>query len=269
MTTETTIAPFKKHVCPGKVKVWPRRGDEQILRDVFVTIELRAAKEGRHPELSITAVEGPLASGDCLGGCGQSRELDVKRYALGWDRAKVDKLRELWERWHLNNTNACDAAMMRDGWREMAGQPMLGYEFSLTSEAIDASRAAKARAETCLKDGETFTPTPEESEAACRSYSVVIWTHEGEDEPQPPSEHYKRSQYGYGHHLKGEAKHPERKTRGWLYEKDHPDGMLGKKHPESGNGYGSGWYGEEVPHDVLQWLLDLPECGELPGSWGR
>lgn len=262
-----TIVPFKKTVCPGKVKCWTRNGSE-TLRSVFVTIELREARGDEPPELSITSVEGPLSNGDALGSCGQARDLDVAVYATGWNKARVDKLRDLWERWHLNCMNAADAAMRADGWVEKAATVMHGYKFTLTRTALEASSDAKARAVACLKEGATFTPTQAETEAATRPGEIVLWVRADDPEPRPPSAHYKRKRDLWGHN-KGNLAHPEQRTLGQLYPKDHPDGLLGKKHSESGNGYGSAWYAEAVPDDVLQWLLDLPEDNRLPGAWAR
>lgn len=73
---------------------------------VFVEIEYRAG------ELSIHGVEGPLASGNAKGACGQidmhmdGEYLDSLRYAKGWTREKVVELLFVWKRWHLNKLKA-------------------------------------------------------------------------------------------------------------------------------------------------------------------
>ena len=70
---------------------------------VFVRIKF---DDGR---LSITGVEGPLQSGNCLGSCGQiadELERDVSQYMPGWDAEKLNKFVQVWRKWHLNDMHA-------------------------------------------------------------------------------------------------------------------------------------------------------------------
>ncbi len=76
-----------------------------------MSIYVRAQfNEGR---LSLTGVEGPLASGDALGSCGQIimglREPDGMedfKPAPGWTIESVGRLLDIWDRWHLNDMRA-------------------------------------------------------------------------------------------------------------------------------------------------------------------
>lgn len=86
---------FYKLLRPGTHKTWRGRW-----YSVFIEVEY---SEGR---LSITGVEGPLESGNCLGGCGQVLDFQVSRFANGWDRLNVEILRYVWRRWHLNDLRA-------------------------------------------------------------------------------------------------------------------------------------------------------------------
>jgi hypothetical protein len=58
--------------------------------------------------LSITGVEGPLRNGDAKGSCGQivMHEWSITEYAPGWDAGLMQKFREVWGRWHLNDMKA-------------------------------------------------------------------------------------------------------------------------------------------------------------------
>jgi hypothetical protein len=73
---------------------------------VFISIEYIEGK------LRITGVEGPLPSGDALGACGQidttlrTENRENWKYVPGWNAAMVDKLLEVWDRWHLNDMRA-------------------------------------------------------------------------------------------------------------------------------------------------------------------
>lgn len=56
--------------------------------------------------LSICGVEGPLPSGNALGGCGQINDsLDPAEIkpAPGWTQAEIARFLGVWKRWHLND----------------------------------------------------------------------------------------------------------------------------------------------------------------------
>jgi hypothetical protein len=61
--------------------------------------------------LSISGVEGPLKSGNCLGGCGQidmhlKDEVENIKPAKGWNWPKLRRFFNIWENWHLNDMQA-------------------------------------------------------------------------------------------------------------------------------------------------------------------
>jgi hypothetical protein len=58
--------------------------------------------------LSISGVEGPLHSGNCLGSCGQidMSAWNITKYAPGWNEIEEKHLRAIWRRWHLNDMRA-------------------------------------------------------------------------------------------------------------------------------------------------------------------
>ena len=42
---------------------------------------------------------------------------------------------------------------------------------------------------------------------------------------------------------------------GWLKPEEHPEGLLCRPCPVCGYRYGTSWVREEVPQDVIDWLL--------------
>lgn len=56
----------------------------------------------------------------------------------------------------------------------------------------------------------------------------------------------------------------EKKSTGWLYEKEHPEGVLCKACPECGYKYGTAWLKEELPQEVINFLEKLPETENKP-----
>jgi len=84
--------------------------------ETFVTIEW----DGRR--LSISGVEGPKPNGNCRGSCGQI-EASIESFAEGWDQEKLDKLRTLWRRWHLNDMRAGCEHQRAEGWADRPIDP--------------------------------------------------------------------------------------------------------------------------------------------------
>lgn len=260
------MSTFKKVIRPCSVMEWSRTGQETPAR-VFCTVELRAGGE-----LSITGVVGPTSNGDARGSCGQIdstlRQMitdgKVESYAEGWDAEMLAKLLDIWDAWHLNHMRAYTAEMKRDGWDKLAAKEAWVHKYTLSAEALRQCRDAKAAAEKALKKGETFCYTAEQLEAVNRPYSVQRIT----DTSAPPTtpEHYSPAERylpGGGKVVEG----AERKTMGWLRPDEHPDGLLGRKHPETDKGYGSAWYKFDVPADVLDWLRGLP-AADVRHPWG-
>ncbi len=73
--------------------------------NIFCTVEFKAGK------LSISGVEGPLASGNCVGGCGQidmhlRDQIKEITPAPGWDCVRLTRFFQVWKKWHLNDTKA-------------------------------------------------------------------------------------------------------------------------------------------------------------------
>jgi hypothetical protein len=246
-----------------------RLGRQEAVGNTFCKIVFDGSR------LSISGVEGPLQSGNCRGGCGQidmhADQWRFAEYAPGWSAETVARFVAVWGEWHLNDLRAYDAAMKRDGWHNLARREMLGFEFVLTSEASADKKAAESAALAALRAGEPFEPSPSQYRAAVRPYSATVWVYADQPEPKAPGSlaydagAYERARDLWGHN-KGGVKPPERKTLGWLKPSDHADGLLTKKHPETGNGYGSGWYREDVPTDVLEWLSSLPDADIKP-AW--
>lgn len=79
---------------------------------VYCKIKLDAGK------LSISGVEGPLPSGNALGGCGQiDMHMDQEyrseiNLAPGWTLRTVNRFLDIWRRWHLNDMVAGSPAQM-------------------------------------------------------------------------------------------------------------------------------------------------------------
>jgi len=110
-TVSTLPTSFTKVIRLGKAKTHGGRG-----YSIFCKIQFM---DGR---LSITGVEGPLPSGNALGGCGQIDMTLRNQQATitpvnGITRGQMAQFFKVWDRYHLNDMKAGDAvqeAFLRD-----------------------------------------------------------------------------------------------------------------------------------------------------------
>lgn len=250
---------MKKVVRIGTV---PADGGRRV--SVYCNIEY---EKGR---LSITGVVGPTHGGNAIGGCGQidgtlREDIDSITLAPGWTREMLVRFLDVWDRWHLNDMHAYDAEMKAAGWDQMAKREMLGYEFRLTDSVLDAQRRIKESIDKQVRDKGSVQLKPEEQALHNLPYEVTLWVYAGAEEPKPPSEHYERAKHLYGH-MGGNVKSPSTKTLGWLRPTEHPHGLMGRTLRKGGPAYGSGWFKEEVPADVIEFLKSLPDTDKQP-AW--
>jgi hypothetical protein len=254
--TKERDAEMKKVINPIK------KTDGERSYHVFIKIEL---KDGGR--LSISGVEGPMSNGNCLGGCGQidmhlrteDRHANGWEYTTGWDAEMMNRLLEVWERWHLNDMRAECVHQRANGWREKAAEKVTLYHWRMTREASEAQKAAEKAAINALKDGKTFTPTQEQSFIAALPYAQTTYTAEL---PAKIAGYYEPKKPLYA----GDGGHTEIKTLGWVRQDEHPDGILSRPCPVCDYKYGTKWLKEEVPQDVIDWLLSLP-TSEVKPVW--
>jgi hypothetical protein len=107
-----------------------------------VFCEISITGDGR---LSITGVEGPTRSGNCMGGAGQidmhfqhsNPAHDDRRYivptstlrfAPGWDAAMWLSLLEIWHDWHLNDMRSGCEHQRAMGWTYEAHHSAATFE---------------------------------------------------------------------------------------------------------------------------------------------
>ena len=69
--------------------------------------------------LSVNGVEGPLRNGNCMGSCGQIVLHEWSDYTPE-DGIELDKIRDLWDRWHLNDMRAGDT--VQEAWLRSNGR---------------------------------------------------------------------------------------------------------------------------------------------------
>lgn len=150
----------------------------------------------------------------------------------------IVKLRDIWERWHLNDMRpGCEH---QRAWNTSEKIEIVSYR--LTREASKQQNQIKRQAETDLKETGTATISDLNRELLSLPWQI-------KKDPAEVTSLFYRDCY--------EEHERETKTAGWVYPSEHPKGLLCKPCEVCGYKYGSAWLKEEVPADVLDYLKTL------------
>lgn len=226
--------------------------------NAFVEIKF---KDGN---LSIHGVVGPMNNGNCKGSCGQCiDEIREGKPTGDWTDEMLQKLCDIWDRWHLNDMRPYCEHQKALGWDEQSKEEVKIETWTLTRDALQIKKAAERRALECLKNGQLFYPTKDEVAYARMEYSMKAYN--GED-----ISYYHGKLYRDSYELKAKDclghSNTEYKERGWISYNDHPLGFIGRPCPVCGYKYGHGLIKEEVPQEIIDWLFSLQETKIQP-AW--
>lgn len=199
--------------------------------------------------LSITGVEGPTPGGNCIGSCGQivmSMDPTTITPAPGWSQDKILRLITIWNKWHLNDLKSeCDH--QRTNWN--FHREIEVTEFTWTTKFSDMRKRA-SQGTMSIDEYRNYKETAPMVYRLTTDIDKMLFTSDMAIDA-----------------LKQELIKIESKTTEKAYRipySQHPGGMLGKPCEICGYKYGSKWLKEEVPDNVLQELLDLPDTDIKP-----
>lgn len=244
---------MKKVINPCWCRVYKRRGEGFDNVRGFVKIEFA---DGR---LSICGVVGPMNNGNCRGSAGQCTDsIREGQPADGWTREMLDKLCDIWDRWHLNDMRPWCEHQRELGWAEAAGEEITLHHYRLNQDAYKKRKDAEKAAVEALRKGDPFNPTAEQTFFA----ALPAWIDIYEPLPKEMAAYYHPKKPLYD----GDYGATEKKTRGWVRFDESEHGILCKPCPVCGYKYGSSWKTEEVPQEVIDWLLALPDTTVEP-AW--
>lgn len=234
--------------------------------------------EFNDPRLSISGVEGPLPSGNACGGCGQIRD-DIRRNlkdlvpAPGWDKKKIVKFLDIWDKWHLNDMRPGCEHQTGPEWKyhdiEIKKYSLRWENYYALENAINAATAnrynLKTRGGLQIASNECY-----EAEILLYFFDLGIGYFSNIGLPDGTIEEARESYPVLDEYL---TNHPEalqikteKKGNGWTYENEHPEGILMKACPVCGYKYGSAWRTEAIPQDVIDFLFSLPNTDITP-AW--
>lgn len=259
---------FRKVINPGMVEGYSSRHS-----NVFCEIEYD--KDGC---LSITGVVGPRKGGNCDGGCGQIQdtllEISIHNLAPGWTKGKIKKLFDMWERWHLNDLRPNCEHQIGGEWeyRDVVFNTVkLSYKSraylkKIATQETDAYNIETGNGLSLAYKNAQLQQTRDALLALIEAENAGLYKYEGvwdgtisPDIIPTLNEFLKRDE------VQLDIKQ-QKKGNSWLYPNQHPLGILTKECPVCGYRYGSAWKKEEVPQDVLEFLVGLPNTTIQP-AW--
>ncbi len=220
------MQPFKRLLNPGS-------GD---CGQVFVRIDWDGER------LSLVGVEGPKQNGDARGSSGQCVDFDASTPNPPWTPERIERLRELWEQWHLNDMRAGCEHQRAAGW---GSETVEIVTYKLTSEAYQLRKKAEEKASAAAVRGEV-ADLDDTEKALLSPDDRFRGRFEPPDADSPLSGCF-------------EVRKRESKCTGWVRPDEHPRGVLRKPCPECGYKYGTARRTEPVPDAVLEELAALPE----------
>lgn len=240
-----------KIINPCKCEVYTRTGEKKF-KNTYVKIEYK------NSNLRIRGFIAPLLNGNCLGSCGQCvDEIREGTPADGWTAEMLEKLCNVWDEWHLNDMRPYCQHMKELGWTKHISDKIKIETWTLTNDAIKMKENAKNRALDCLRNGQVFRPTKDETVYANMEYSIKVYNNEDIS--------YKYGKlYRDAYELKKRDclghQNTEYKIRGQVSYADCDLGFLERPCPICGYKYGTAWLKEDVPEDVIAWFDSLPEA---------
>jgi hypothetical protein len=221
--------------------------DEYRNRDYSIFVEV-VYDGGR---LSITGVEGPLPGGNAIGGCGQicmHMDVDTMTPTALWTKPLLARLLEIWNEWHLNDMRA-ECEHQHNAWD-------IGEKLTLTryswSTKFHKEREKAATGSMSTAEYQHF------AEVAKRVYSVTTYAKSPKYETDTVKDLLAEDW------IKPDK--TETKSAGWVYEYEHPKGLLCKPCEVCGHKYGSGWLKVAVSDSVFTELQNFPYTDMRP-AW--
>lgn len=231
---------FKKIICPSYNENLD--GDSRKTQN-YVCIKYK------NGNLSITGVVAPKGhEAYSFGRCYEKICNAIP--GKGWSKEMLEKLLDIWEKYHLNDMRPYCSHQKALGWNELSKKKITIVTYSLTNAAYSERHKLEGLAVEVARGKAVHEFTAEEKKILCLDYSLESAETISED----LAFYYKESKRRVD-------------LAGWIKEEKHPEGILEKPCPVCGYRYGSAWKREDVPSDVIEWLLGLPEAKSKPKYW--
>lgn len=208
-----------------------------------VTVGIRYTAPGQVDECGNDRPDGDISMS---GSVWNSRRSDIVRGGQCEDAireyfpasADVQRLCDLWDRWHMSGTRAGCEHQRAAG---LASKPLVLVDYMLNTDIWQRQNAVKDAIIKAAARGQSIKLAPAGAELLALALSFTG--------PELPAASPLLEKYA--------EKKRETKLAGWVYPKEHADGQLCRPCPVCGYKYGSKWLAEKIPADVVAELLDL------------
>lgn len=164
------------------------------------------------------------------------------------DNELFNEIYRLWKLYHLNDMHAECEHQRELGWKELANEELIIYHWALKRCVLDKVRDLERESMKELKQHGKVQISDADRDLLNLKYEITTESEELSDELK---EHYEPLRSVVG------DKHKEIQYAGWLTEKQHSKGVLGKKCPVCGYKYGSSWNYMPVPEDDEKIIYDI------------
>lgn len=184
-----------------------------------------------------------LSGGQCQDTIKEYMIQDAIKYAEDWNKDKLFKLLEVWDKHHLNDMHPECEHQETDGTLEEARQEVAIYGYKLKPEISALQSTIKEKAEERLLKDRHTSITKEEQEILKLEYSLRTL------ESTPPV-HYEATNDSYWGN--------KTEKRGHISFKDFPTiGILSRPCKTCGYKYGTAWKKRELPEEVKTFINNL------------
>ena len=155
---------MKKIINPCTCKVYTKTG-RIAQSNAFVKITYE------NGELLLHGVIGPMSNGNCKGSSGQcDEEIRNGIPKEPWTKEMIEKLCDIWDKWHLNDMRPYCQHQKEFGWRKQACEKITLYHYKLNDESAKKQKEVEKVALESLRCGVVFMPTDEQTMYASMEY---------------------------------------------------------------------------------------------------
>jgi len=201
--------------------------------------------------LHVSGNVGNQTGGQIDGELKRLMETAAIEYRPGWNPDRLTQLLEVWERWHLNDS--------KPGCRHQNESKASGKMLFIVTPKVNVwkmkDEAGRRRAKRLIELLEMGKVTFQSDLYPIDFLILDVYTAARNGEVYKPKTPGEQSYFDHGIiEIKTEGK-----TAGWVFPKEHPEGVLNKPCPECGYKYGSAWLFEPLPQEVIDFVKALDQ----------
>ncbi len=197
---------------------------------IKIIVELKGTDE-----CPVFSASGEIKKGLRFEKAGQCLE-DVREILK--DNKKFNIIFELWKKYHLNDMHPECEHQRALGWTDLASKKINIYKYCLNTETIIKQNEIEKNLLKRLKSGKNIKATKKEQSILNLDF-------------------FKTSTKEFKNNKFYKLDKIEEKTASWVYETEHPAGLLCKPCPVCGYKYGTAWQYKKIDDKDLKIIKNL------------